>query len=41
MSTPVKESTRTFTMTIPTDREIRIERIFNAPRTCMAGVHRS
>jgi uncharacterized protein YndB with AHSA1/START domain len=31
MSTPVKESANT-KVTTPTDREIRIERVFNAPR---------
>jgi uncharacterized protein YndB with AHSA1/START domain len=32
MSTPVKESAGTSTVTTPTDREIRAERVFNAPR---------
>jgi uncharacterized protein YndB with AHSA1/START domain len=32
MSTPVKESASTSKVTTPTDREIRIERVFNAPR---------
>lgn len=32
MSTSVKEPAFTSTITTPTDREIRIERVFNAPR---------
>ena len=32
MSTPVKESASGSPVTTPTDREIRIERVFNAPR---------
>jgi uncharacterized protein YndB with AHSA1/START domain len=32
MSTPSREPTATASVTTPTDREIRIERIFNAPR---------
>lgn len=32
MSTPVKEPAGTSTVTTPTDREIRVERIFDAPR---------
>jgi uncharacterized protein YndB with AHSA1/START domain len=32
MSTPVQESAGTSAVTTPTDRDIRIERVFNAPR---------
>ena len=32
MSTPTKNSIRTATLTTPTDREIQVERIFDAPR---------
>ncbi|MDQ3699802.1 MAG: SRPBCC domain-containing protein, partial [Chloroflexota bacterium] len=32
MSPPVKEPTRTAAITTPTDREIRVERVFDAPR---------
>jgi hypothetical protein len=32
MSGPVKESAGTSRVTTPTDREIRVERVFNAPR---------
>src|SRR5881396_3163525 len=32
MSTPANQSANTSRVTTPTDREIRIERIFNAPR---------
>jgi uncharacterized protein YndB with AHSA1/START domain len=32
MSTPVKDPAHTARVTTPTDREIRIERVFNAPR---------
>jgi uncharacterized protein YndB with AHSA1/START domain len=32
MSTSTKESTGTSRVTTPTDREIRVERVFNAPR---------
>ena len=32
MSTPVKEPAGTSTVTTPSDREIRVERVFNAPR---------
>jgi uncharacterized protein YndB with AHSA1/START domain len=31
-STPMKQPTSTLKVTTPTDREIRIERVFNAPR---------
>ena len=32
MATPVKKSVATSMVTMPTDREIRVERVFNAPR---------
>ena len=32
MSTSLKDATRTATLTTPSDREIRIERVFDAPR---------
>ena len=32
MSTPIQASSGAATVTTPTDREIRVERVFNAPR---------
>jgi len=32
MSTPVREPAGTSTVTTPSDREVRVERVFNAPR---------
>jgi hypothetical protein len=37
MSTPSREPTATARVTTPTDREIRIERIFSAPRERVGG----